>query len=106
MASGVPALEEELVDYLLTEKRTGFLLSTCDRVTALARRLRPSSETDVLCGRICTLVNRIAEIHPVTAHPSAPPGPIEGVRFALAKSARTLMKRWGGFCVNTNMSSA
>jgi hypothetical protein len=38
-ASGIPALEKALVSFLLTEKKTEFLLGMCDRVVGLIQAL-------------------------------------------------------------------
>jgi superfamily I DNA/RNA helicase len=42
-ATGIPALEQELVSFLLTQKRAEFLLRMCDRVAELTRAL-PNSD--------------------------------------------------------------
>jgi small GTP-binding protein len=75
-ASGIPALEEELVRFLLTEKRAEFLLRMCDRAADLAQDLPRSSEAIGLAERIGALSRRIAQDRqraPVVSVPSASP---------------------------------
>jgi small GTP-binding protein len=48
MASGIPALEQELTHFLLTEKHAQFLLRMCDRVADLVQALPPSADADRL----------------------------------------------------------
>jgi hypothetical protein len=48
LASGIPALEDELIRFLLTEKRAQFLMRICDRVAELVQALPPSSNADRL----------------------------------------------------------
>jgi hypothetical protein len=51
-ASGMPALEKELVGFLLAEKTTQFLLRTCDRLRALLLDLSKNDETSLVMARI------------------------------------------------------
>jgi Dynamin family len=51
-ASGMPALEKELVSFLLMEKTTEFLLRMCDRLRALLLDFSKNEETSVLMARI------------------------------------------------------
>jgi small GTP-binding protein len=47
-ASGIPALEQDLIAFLVTEKRTQFLLRMCDRVAELVQALPPSADAERL----------------------------------------------------------
>lgn len=51
-ASGIPALEQDLIEFLLTEKRTQFLLRMCDRVAELVQALPPSADAERLEERV------------------------------------------------------
>ncbi len=57
-ASGLPALEEALVSFLITEKRDQFLLQMCRRVGHLIRELPPSISTKNLSKQINILAER------------------------------------------------
>ncbi len=57
-ASGLPALEEALVGFLLTEKRDQFLLQMCRRVANLIRELPTSTATGDLSKQINILADR------------------------------------------------
>ena len=59
-ASGIPALEQELVSFLLTQKQSEFLLRMCDRVVELACALPPSDGAASLVQEIAALSSRIA----------------------------------------------
>jgi GTP-binding protein EngB required for normal cell division len=50
-ASGIPELERQLVQFLLTEKRREFLLRMCDRVRELLREVPNSGEAEKLQSR-------------------------------------------------------
>ncbi len=58
-ASGILVLEQELVDFLLTQKRSEFLLRMCDRLADLARGFPASEQNRGLAERIATLSRRI-----------------------------------------------
>jgi small GTP-binding protein len=60
LASGIPALEDELIRFLLTEKRTQFLMRMCDRVAELVQALPPSSDAGRLEEHLAGLRHRIA----------------------------------------------
>jgi small GTP-binding protein len=60
-ASGIAELEEALLNFLLTEKTTEFLLRMCDRVTDLLRALPPSSTAKNLIEQIDILTKRFAQ---------------------------------------------
>jgi small GTP-binding protein len=51
-ASGIPALEKELVQFLLTEKSAQFLVRMCDRVAQLVQALPPSNDATGLQHRL------------------------------------------------------
>jgi GTP-binding protein EngB required for normal cell division len=98
-ASGILSLEHELVDFLVTQKRSEFLLRMCDRLADLARRVPASEQTLALAERIAALSRRIGVDNPgragsgpvqdsVTAGPTA-------AHFGLAKSALLLHRRYG-----------
>jgi small GTP-binding protein len=59
-ASGIPALEQELVSFLLTQKQSEFLLRICDRVAELTRALPSSDRAAGLVEEIAALSGRIA----------------------------------------------
>ena len=63
-ASGIPALEQELVSFLLTQKRSEFLLRMCDRVAELAHALPDSDGATTLAAEIALLSQRIAATRP------------------------------------------
>jgi GTP-binding protein EngB required for normal cell division len=58
-ASGIPALEEALVGFLLSEKRDQFLQQMCRRSANVIRTLSPSSEAMDLARQIGTLLERL-----------------------------------------------
>jgi GTP-binding protein EngB required for normal cell division len=58
-ASGIPALEEALVDFLLSEKRDQFLQQMCRRSANVIRTLSPSTETIGLAREIGALLERL-----------------------------------------------
>lgn len=62
-ASGVQALEAELVRFLITEKSHEFLLRLSDRVAALVGELAPSTDNTALAERVHALSAGIAEGH-------------------------------------------
>ena len=59
-ASGIPALEQELVSFLLTQKQSEFLLGMCDRAAELTRALPNSDGAAGLVEEIAALSSRIA----------------------------------------------
>jgi small GTP-binding protein len=61
-ASGIPALEEALVSFLLSEKRDQFLQQMCRRSVNVIRTLSPSAETMGLAREIGALLERLT--HP------------------------------------------
>ena len=63
-ASGIEALEAELVRFLLDEKSSEFLLRLCDRVMDLVYGLAPDADTRQLLEHIDALSRRIAESRP------------------------------------------
>ena len=67
-ASGIVALERELVDFLLTEKRSEFLLRMCDRAAELIRSLPPSAPAAAIAADIATLARKIGLDSPRAAH--------------------------------------
>jgi len=71
-ASGIVSLEQELVAFLLTQKRSEFLLRMCDRLIHLARGFVASDQTSRLAEDITALSRRIAVDRPGPAHPSEP----------------------------------
>jgi GTP-binding protein EngB required for normal cell division len=71
-ASGILSLEQELVAFLLTQKRSEFLLRMCDRLIHLARGFVASDQTSRLVEDITALSRRIAVGRPGPAHPSEP----------------------------------
>jgi predicted GTPase len=58
--SGIVSLERELVAFLLTEKRSQFLLRMCDRLVELVRVLPRSARTADIASQIEALSRRIA----------------------------------------------
>ena len=66
-ASGIPALEEALVGFLLTEKRDQFVLQMCHRTADLIRSLSPSPQAVTLIGRINALFERLTRNNPSEA---------------------------------------
>jgi small GTP-binding protein len=60
IASGIPALEQELVGFLLTQKQSEFLLRMCHRVGELIRALPYSDGAASLGAEIAVLSQRIA----------------------------------------------
>jgi GTP-binding protein EngB required for normal cell division len=78
-ATGLPALEENLVQFLLTEKSTEFLASMCDRVHDLVRELPETTSTADLAEKIDELSRQIAKSRQhlaVAAPPSVGSTPI------------------------------
>ena len=73
IASGVEGLEQNLLDFLLNEKRSQFLLRMCDRVSALARDLPETPEAASLRYQISVLVEAIDGVSPVAAIESETP---------------------------------
>lgn len=65
-ASGIDALESELVRFLLTDKSGEFLLRLCDRISDLAQELLPPTLYGRLVERAETLAKRIAADHPTS----------------------------------------
>ena len=63
-ASGILSLEHELVDFLLKQKRSEFLLRMCDRLADLVGRLPTSEQTLGLADRIVALSRRIGVDNP------------------------------------------
>ncbi|MBS0235165.1 MAG: dynamin family protein [Proteobacteria bacterium] len=61
--SGVAALEEELIGFLLADKRTEFLLRTCDRVAALISELPQEPKVSRLASQIQVLAEKISKTH-------------------------------------------
>ena len=59
--SGILSLERELVDFLLTRKRSEFLLRMCDRLSDLARSLPLSERTASLVEAIAALSRRVSD---------------------------------------------
>lgn len=66
-ASGIPALEEALVGFLLTEKKDQFLLQMCRRTADLVRTLSPCPQTLGLTGQISALSERLTRTNPSAA---------------------------------------
>jgi GTP-binding protein EngB required for normal cell division len=62
--SGLPALESELVDFLLSDKSTEFLLGMCARVASLLRDQPSSSALTELVEKIGALAEAISEESP------------------------------------------
>jgi small GTP-binding protein len=60
-ASGIPALEEALIDFLLSEKKDQFLVHMCRRVADLIRDVPPAPNTAALSTQISTLSQRLAQ---------------------------------------------
>jgi small GTP-binding protein len=59
-ASGVPALERALLEFLLTEKSTQFLLGMCNRATSLVSELPRSPASARLLEQIDALTEQLA----------------------------------------------
>jgi GTP-binding protein EngB required for normal cell division len=59
-ASGIQALENALVDFLLAEKKEQFLQQMCRRVADAVRALSPTAEADGLAEQIRALSERLA----------------------------------------------
>jgi small GTP-binding protein len=72
--SGIAELEQSLLDFLLTEKTTEFLLRMRDRVTDLIRTLPTSPEADNVKEQIEGLSNRLARESRDGAKTGDPPG--------------------------------
>ncbi len=59
-ASGIPSLEDALVNYLLTEKRGQFLRHMCHRTSEVIRALPPSLQTRALIDQLAELATQVA----------------------------------------------
>jgi GTP-binding protein EngB required for normal cell division len=59
--SGIVSLERELIGFLLTEKRSQFLLRMCDRLVELIRGLPRNTRTADVASQIEALSRRIAD---------------------------------------------
>jgi GTP-binding protein EngB required for normal cell division len=70
--SGILSLEHELVDFLLTRKRSEFLLRMCDRLSDLARSLPPSERAASPVEAIAALSRRVSDDSLGTSRPSEP----------------------------------
>ncbi len=77
--SGLPALEEELISFLLREKSNEFLRRMCDRTSAFLRELPDSKEVAILTFEIEAMTKQLGTENPSTtatsfsaASPSAP----------------------------------
>ena len=70
-ASGIAALEQELISFLLTEKRSEFLLLMCDRAAELIRSLPPSPPVAAITADLITLSRKIGLDSPRAAHSTA-----------------------------------
>lgn len=70
--SGILSLEHELIDFLLTRKRSEFLLRMCDRLSDLARSLPSSERTASLIEEIAALSRRISDDGLGAPRPSEP----------------------------------
>jgi hypothetical protein len=64
--SGIPALEKELVQFLLTEKSAQFLVRMCDRVAQLLQALPPSNDATGLQDRLDQLRGSIGGVQRVS----------------------------------------
>ena len=64
--SGLPVLEGQLVEFLLNEKSTEFLLAICDRVVGLLQRSPISANAPDLVEKVNTLIRQIAQDDPDT----------------------------------------
>lgn len=69
-ASGLPELREELVEFLLREKQTQFLLRMCSRVSDLLRQIPGSLEA---AQQLRELEKRLTQYAPVTGVASRSP---------------------------------
>jgi small GTP-binding protein len=74
LASGIPALEEEVVRFLLREKQTQFLLRMCERVGELMEALPASREKIRLHERLARMQTSVRrdELHPAAGRLLAP----------------------------------
>lgn len=70
-ASGLPELEQELVRFLLAEKRTEFLLRMCDRVRELLMDLPESTEASKLRSQISALNDQLGRIEEPASNTSS-----------------------------------
>jgi GTP-binding protein EngB required for normal cell division len=70
-ASGMRALEDELVHFLLREKRTQFLLRMCNRVEDLARQLPSSVEIEPVLQRVEAVRGSLTSSDPGSAPETA-----------------------------------
>ncbi len=64
VASGIPALEDELVRFLIEEKSREFVLQMFERIASLVRDLVPRADAHRLIGQIDALSGRISESRP------------------------------------------
>ena len=71
-ASGILSLEQELVDFLLTQKRSEFLQRMCGRLADLARGLGRPEQPSGVVEKIAALSRRIAVDSPDPARQSKP----------------------------------
>jgi GTP-binding protein EngB required for normal cell division len=71
--SGILALEEALVGFLLTEKKDQFLLQMCRRTADLIRTLPPSPQAVGLTGQTSALFERLTRNNPSAVVNHAPP---------------------------------
>jgi small GTP-binding protein len=77
-SSGIPALEDELIRFLLTEKSGEFLLRTCERVRNLLRELPESDATENLTRKLGIFAGQLVDAHPsaTLAEAEGRPGPL------------------------------
>lgn len=68
-ASGLPALETALVDFIINDRHRAFLRGMCDRIDALLAEPAPNE----LAGRLAALRARIETTPVRTTQPLAPP---------------------------------
>jgi small GTP-binding protein len=62
-ASGIPALEAQIVSFLLTEKSSEFLLRMCNRAAQLLQELPRSDDIAKARGQVSELAKRLGQIH-------------------------------------------
>jgi GTP-binding protein EngB required for normal cell division len=73
VASGIPELEKQLTDFLLTQKSKEFLLGTCDRARELLQELPRSEERANLISQISALRGQFGdEGRDQSVEPSSP----------------------------------
>jgi GTP-binding protein EngB required for normal cell division len=75
-ASGVEGLEQRLLEFLLNEKRSQFLLRMCDRVSALAQDLPQTPEAASLWHQISAMAEAIGGVSPAATVESAAPSKV------------------------------